>query len=469
MKKSFLSCNDTIAAIATPLFPGAIGVIKISGKDALSIVHRVFLPKRRKDIRKAQTYTLHYGWIVSINGQKRRKDSREKIDEVLIAIMRRPHSYTREDVVEIYSHSSILVTSKILKLIVSCGARLAEAGEFTRRAFLSGRIDLIQAEAVMDVVQAKTDQALQTSVLQLQGMLSGKMRALSQKVEMIYAALEAAVSFPEESRAPERVRFAQDIRKTKTEIEQLLAGCEQGRILREGVKCVICGRANVGKSSLFNSFLGENKAIVTHIAGTTRDLVEASLVLGGIPFFISDTAGIAPARDCIEEEAQRKSEEAIAAADVILFVLDNAVPLHAREKALLRSLAGRRSIIVVNKIDLPGKLEQAELREFSTMVRRISVLENNGIERLKQSLVCLFSQKSRGHHPLYISNIRHIILLERILQHLTKASGYLQDGQSLDFLLVPLQEAWNDFGEITGSAYSQDILDSIFKRFCIGK
>ncbi|HEC68670.1 MAG TPA: tRNA uridine-5-carboxymethylaminomethyl(34) synthesis GTPase MnmE [Candidatus Omnitrophica bacterium] len=463
MRKEF-SLADTIASIASFPSKAAVGVIKISGKKSLEIISKIFKPKKRKDIRKVQTYTLHYGWIVD-----KSKERREKIvDEVLVGVMKAPFSYTREDVVEIYSHSGQVVLNKILDLVLKRGARQALPGEFTRRAFLRGRIDLSQAEAVLDIVEAKTEKALELGLFQLEGRLSERINQIEEILKRICSELEAELSFPEDVQI--KKDYSLDIQRAIKKIKDLLKNSEKGRLLKEGAFLVICGKANVGKSSLLNMLLREERVIVTPFAGTTRDVIEEDINIRGLPLKIYDTAGILEPKDLIEKKALEKSYKKIEEADLILLVFDGSQKLTSEDFFLIDKTREKKVIFVINKTDLPLRIGEEMLKRYKKPLVKISALFSKGLKNLETKILkVIFKEGLDKEGEIFLSNKRHIALLKEALNLLEKVKADLRRGFPLDFLFFNLREALERVSEITGKNISGDILDSIFSKFCIGK
>lgn len=461
-----LSLDDTIASIASFPAKAAVGVIKISGKDSFRIISKIFKPKRKKDIRKVKTYTLHYGFIVD----KPYRGIKERIiDEVLIGVMRAPFSYTREDVIEIYSHSGQVVLTKILDLVLKQGARLASPGEFTQRAFLNGRIDLAQAEAVLDIVEAKTEKALELGIFQLKGGLSKALQEIEEILEKICSTLEAELNFPEDVEI-EREKLLPQIEEVQERIKELLKNSSQGRLLREGVLVVICGRANVGKSSLLNMLLKEERVIVTPIPGTTRDVIEEDINIRGLPLKIYDTAGILEAKDLIEKKALEHSLKKIEEADLILLVFDASQRLSREDYFLIDKVKDKKSIFVLNKIDLPLRIEEETLRNYKKPIVKISALYSQGLKELEKKVLEVILKKGLSKKgEVFVSNIRHINLLKEALDLISKASDDFKQGYFSEFSFFSLKEALERIYQIRGKVFSQEILNSIFSKFCIGK
>jgi len=471
MTNKCLRLNDTIASIASFPDQAAVGVIKISGPKSLSIISRIFLPRRKKDLKKARTYTLHYGWIVkrAKSREHRAKGGDGVVDEVLVGIMRAPFSYTRDDVAEIYSHSGQVVLNKVLELVLKNGARLASPGEFTKRAFLSGRIDLAQAEAVPDIVNARSEEALRLGLSQLQGVLSSRIAEIEELIKDVCMEMEADLSFPEDVQANKSL-LIKKIKNTKDKITELLKDSERGRFLREGIQCVICGRANVGKSSLLNMLLREERVIVTPVAGTTRDVVEDNINIRGLSLKIYDTAGILEPKDLIERKAMEKSHKKIDDADLVILVLDGSGGLTKDDFFLIDRAKGKKSIFLINKIDLPQEIEEDRLHKFKNKIVKISALKHQGLGELEQAIInVIFKGGLKKDKETFVSNIRHIALLKDTLKLVDDAEVFLSKGYSLDFVFFSLRDALDKISLITGKAYTEDILDSIFSEFCIGK
>lgn len=461
--------EDTIAAVATSPGVGGIGVIKVSGPDAINIISDIFTSATEKDLKKAKNYTLHYGWLKDVNSKRSKHNKKDIIDEVIVGIMRGPHSYTREDVIEIYSHSGQVVLDRVLQAVLKRGAHLAAPGEFTKRAFISGRIDLVQAESILDIVNARTDKALNLSMLQLKGELSSRIKEIDEKIEHLLVALEADVSFPEEQTGVSQKKIKEEIKGISTNIEELLENSEKNKFLREGVKSVICGRSNVGKSSLLNMLLKEERVIVTPLAGTTRDVVEENINIRGLPISISDTAGIINPRDLIEERALEKSYKNIERADLVILVFDGSEELREQDRFLIEKVKNKNTVFVINKTDLKEKIEKDVLRREKRPVVEISVLNNKGLEKLEKTIIKNVWRDfdSEQREQMFVSNIRHINLLKEAKQRL---SGLVsQDNLTSDYLLFGLEEAKSKISQITGKEFSEDILNSIFDNFCIGK
>jgi len=456
--------EDTIAAVATALGEGSIAVVRVSGPEAVERIAPLF--RSRLDLREAPSHTVNYGWIVD-------PDREEVLDEVLVTVMRGPRSYTAEDVVEISTHGGIVAVQSVLELVLRSGVRMAEPGEFTKRAFLNGRIDLAQAEAVIDLIRSKSDRAFRLARRQSEGALSKRIKPLRQKLLELLAHVEVNIDYPEHDVAEMTASAVADTcGQALAEVRQLLKTAGQGKILREGIVTAIVGRPNAGKSSLLNALARDNKAIVTDIPGTTRDIVEESVTIAGVPLRLLDTAGIRETSDVVERIGVERSRDAFQEADLILLVLNNHEPLHDDERQLLKELAGRSAIVAVNKIDLPGVLDLEEVRRFVDEERivRMSAREGEGIDRLEQAVAKLFFSGGVESDDLtYVSNARHISLLRQAEKSLEDAIAAAQSGVPIDLIQIDLAAAWERLGEIVGDAVAESLLDQIFSQFCLGK
>ena len=461
--------QDTIAAIATFPCRSALGVIKISGPKAMAIISRIFFPKRKKNIKYAPTYSLHYGWV----GKRGKPQSREKtemIDEVLVSIMRAPHSYTREDVVEISSHGGTVILDNILELIWDEGGRLACPGEFTYRAFVNGRIDLLQAQGVLDVVCSQTQDGARVALRQLRGKSSREIEKVKNSAKKIFESIEASIQFPEEEVEVSRNGIEKKLNSLIRQVEKVVKSSDSADILKKGIQCVLFGKANSGKSTLFNRLLGKERAIVTEIAGTTRDVVEEAIDIQGIPLRIADTAGILAPENLIEEQAMEKSYLKVSQADIILLLFDYSRPIEKYDRFLLEQVEGKNVVIVINKMDLPKKLELSFFKPLKKRIVKISALKNRGLSSLKETI---FTNIATGG----LEKKDDLIFLARwqkslfrgILKDLTNALRYFRQGYSVDFLAMPLKEVILKIGKITGEITDKEILNDIFKDFCIGK
>ncbi|MGT2811355.1 tRNA uridine-5-carboxymethylaminomethyl(34) synthesis GTPase MnmE [Streptococcus minor] len=451
---------DTITAIATPLGEGAIGIVRISGTNAILIAQNIF---KGKNLATVSSHTLTYGHVID-------PDKDEILDEVMVGVMRAPRTFTREDVIEINTHGGIAVTNEILQLILRQGARMAEPGEFTKRAFLNGRVDLTQAEAVMDIIRAKTDKAMNIAVKQLDGSLKTLIEKTRQEILNTLAQVEVNIDYPEYDDVEEMTTHL--IREKTIEfqalLENLLRTARRGKILREGLSTAIIGRPNVGKSSLLNNLLREEKAIVTDIAGTTRDVIEEYVNIKGVPLKLVDTAGIRETDDIVEKIGVERSKQALSEADLILLVLNASEKLTEQDRALLALSEMTRRIILLNKTDLPEQIEAQELPED---VIRISVLENQNIDLIEERINQLFFDNAgiAEQDATYLSNARHISLIEQAVQSLQAVNDGLEMGMPVDLLQVDMTRTWQILGEITGDAAPDELITQLFSQFCLGK
>ncbi len=454
------SLEETIAAISTPVGEGGIAIVRISGRNALEVGDGVVRAKRGKP-SEWKTHTIHFADAGS-NGST--------LDQVMVSVMRAPKTYTGEDVVEINCHGGILAAKRLLDLTLKHGARLAEPGEFTKRAFLNGRIDLTQAEAVIDIIRSGSDRALSAAVQQLHGRLSQKLEPARVGLIEILAHVEAHIDFPDEDIAPDkRATLLEKCRAIENVLRELQATAREGKILREGVRVAIVGRPNVGKSSLLNALLGEERAIVTPIPGTTRDTVEEVANIRGIPIRLIDTAGLRHTADHIESEGITRSRRAIELADVVLHVLDGSEPLNGEDREHQRLISTKPHITIVNKSDLPIKIEDAEITNGQVVVR-ISATTKAKLEDLKEALEKLvWGGKVNSKNAEVAINSRHEVAIGRALDSLTKAQEGFTAHRDLEFIAIDLRTALAAVGEITGHTSTEDILDKIFSTFCIGK
>ena len=456
--------EDTIAAIATALGEGSIAVVRVSGPEAIGTVAKVF--KSKTDLTEAPTHTVHYGWIVDPR-------SGTVLDEVLVTVMKGPRSFTAEDVVEVSTHGGIVAVKSVLELLLRSGARMAEPGEFTKRAFLNGRIDLAQAEAVIDLIRSKSDRAFQLAQKQAGGALSKKIVPMRQDLIELIAHVEVNIDYPEHDVEEVTAGLIREhCGRVLKQVEELLKRADEGKILREGIVTAIVGRPNAGKSSLLNALARDNKAIVTDIPGTTRDIVEESVSLSGIPLRLLDTAGIRETSDVVERIGVERSRGAVEEADLILLVLNNHEPLHDDERALLKQLKDRPTVVVVNKIDLEGRLEMAEVEADYPQDRIVflSAKEGSGIESLEAAVSKLFFTGEVETGDLtYVSNARHIALLHQTRQSLEDAIAATYDGVPIDLIQIDITSSWESLGGILGDAAGDSLLNQIFSQFCLGK
>lgn len=455
--------NDTIAAISTGMTNSGIGIVRISGEDAVEVADRIFRKPNGRKLSQEKTFTIHYGHIY---------DENELIDEVLVMLMRGPRSYTAEDTVEIDCHGGVLVMRKILETVVKNGARLAEPGEFTKRAFLNGRIDLSQAEAVIDVINAKNDYALKSSVNQLNGAMSKKVKELREKLIYEIAFIESALDDPEHISLEGYPEILQErLIPIKGEIEKLLATADNGRVVREGVKTVILGKPNAGKSSLMNVMVGEERAIVTDVAGTTRDTLEENIRLHGISLNIIDTAGIRDTDDIVEKIGVDKARQIADDADLIICVVDGSRPLDENDREIMELIRGRKAIILLNKTDLEMIVTEKELEERTGQkVIPVSAKEQKGIDVLEERIRELFfSGKIDFNDEVMITNVRHKTALREAYDSLTLVEKSIEDQMPEDFFSIDLMNAYEELGTIVGEALEDDLVNEIFSKFCMGK
>lgn len=449
---------DTITAIATPLGEGAIGIVRISGSKALAIIKKIFKGKNLDDV---PSHTINYGHIVE-NGAI--------IDEVMVSVMRAPKTFTREDVIEINTHGGVAVTNEILQLVLRSGARMADPGEFTKRAFLNGRVDLAQAEAVMDLIRAKTDKAMAVAVQQLDGSLSNLINNTRQEILNTLAQVEVNIDYPEYDDVEEMTTAL--MREKTQEFENLLTNllktARRGKILREGLSTAIIGRPNVGKSSLLNNLLREEKAIVTDIEGTTRDVIEEYVNIKGVPLKLIDTAGIRETDDLVEKIGVERSKKALEEADLVLLVLNSAEKLTDQDRTLLEISQNSNRLILLNKTDLPEQIETDQLPEDCI---KISVIKNQNIDVIEERINKLFFDNAAivEKDATYLSNARHISLIEKALKSLQAVNDGLELGMPVDLLQVDMTRTWEILGEITGDAAPNELITQLFSQFCLGK
>lgn len=455
---------DTIAAISTPVGEGAISIVRLSGSDAISIANHLF---KGKDLKEVSTHTIHYGNIID-------PSTTGIVDEVMVSVMHAPKTFTCEDVVEINCHGGIVAVNLILQLVLTAGAKIAEPGEFTKRAFLNGRIDLSQAEAVMDVIRAKTDQAMNVALGQLDGKLSRLIATLRQDLIETIAHVEVNIDYPEYDDVEEmsHVLFREKTIHVHAEIEKLLDISQQGKILREGINTAIIGRPNVGKSSLLNSLIQEEKAIVTNVPGTTRDTIEEYVKVKGIPLKLIDTAGIRETTDLVERIGVDRSRKMLQEADLVLFMLNNNETLSDEDKVIFNTLAGLQFIVIINKTDLDKKIDLAEVEQLAAgnPVITTSILHDEGITELETALAeMFFSGKIMSDDLTYVSNARHIQLLREAKLALEEAMEALELAMPLDIIQIDVRRTWDFLGEIIGDTASDSLIDQLFSQFCLGK
>ena len=450
--------NDVIVAISTAKGTGAISIVRLSGKGSIDLVNKCF---KGKDLTKVDSHTINYGFI---------KDGEDIIDQVLVSIMKEPKTYTREDVVEINCHGGIASTNKILETMILNGARLAEPGEFTKRAFLNGRIDLVEAEAVMDLVNAKTEKSRMQSISQLEGRLTGIIRKFRQELLELLANIEVNIDYPEyEDIEVVTINMIKDrVTNMKKSLVDIIKESENRKIIKEGINVAIIGKPNVGKSSILNRLLGENKAIVTDIAGTTRDIVEGSISLNGIQLNFMDTAGIRNTDDIVEKYGVDKSLEQINLADLVILVLNNNEELNKEDQELINKLNNKKYITVINKKDLETKIKIDE--EMVKNIVYTDTISNDGIESLKEKIVELFNLDEIMENDIDIfTNIRQITLAKESLKILEDVEKGINDDVYVDLVAIDIKRIWTKLGEILGENYSDELIDQLFSQFCLGK
>jgi len=481
-----LNLSDTIAAIATSPGESGIGIVRISGNEALKIADKIFVSKDGKKPSTFKTYTVHYGWICTSHKDTGSQDHKsniknlqpatrnprqEIIDEVILTVMRSPRSYTREDIAEINCHGGIVALRQVLDLVLDNGCRLAQPGEFTKRAFLNGRIDLSQAEAVLDVVKAKTESALKIGLEQLRGVLSYRLNKMRGVLLDNLAVLEANIDFPEEDTSPADGReIIKRLKQTEEELKIILDGSSHGRIFREGISVVICGRPNVGKSSLLNALLKQERSIVTSVAGTTRDTIEEVIDIEGIPMRIVDTAGILKPRDPIQKKAVERAKRYIRQADLVILLFDGSKKLTGEDESLIRKLKKKIILAVINKIDLKENIEKEKiLRAFGRVVS-ISAKKLINIDVLEKAIADLVYQgKVHIAGSILVSNLRHIQEIKKTQKLIAQALDSLDNKLSAEFIAQDIKDAVGHLDDVLGKRFSEELLDRIFSEFCIGK
>ena len=455
--------TDTIAAISTGMTGSGIGIIRISGPDAIDIADKVYDSRSGKKLEDMPTHTIHYGFI---------RDGEEFIDEVLVMLMRGPRSFTAEDTVEINCHGGVYAMNRILELVIRKGARPAQPGEFTKRAFLNGRIDLSQAEAVIDVINAKNEYALKSSVSQLKGSVLKVIKNIREKMIYHIAYIESALDDPEHISLdgyPEQLE--EQVDQWKEKISTLIASSENGKRIKEGIKTVIVGKPNVGKSSLLNVLLGEERAIVTDIAGTTRDVLEEQMSLSGISLNIIDTAGIRNTEDVVEKIGVKKAKTYAQDADLIIYVADSSTRLDENDEEIMEMIRNRKAIVLLNKMDLGTVTTEEEIRRhLDKPVIPVSAREEQGIDKLEQTVKDMFYDGSISFNDeIYITNMRQKAALNEALNSLEQVSVSIQNQMPEDFFSIDLMDAYEELGSITGESVGEDLVNEIFSKFCMGK
>jgi tRNA modification GTPase len=445
--------TDTICAISTAYGTAGISVIRVSGDEAIEKVNQIF---KGKNLLKVDSHTIHYGHIMG-------SDNKE-IDEVMVAVLRNPRSFTTEDMVEISTHGGILVTQKVLKRLLSIGVRMANPGEFTERAFVSGRIDLAESEAVMDLINAKNDNAMKLALNALKGETSKLINDLRDKLLGIIAIIEVNIDYPEYDDTVEMTNqlVKPEIEAFIKDLDEILKGSNKGRLLKEGVSTAIIGKPNVGKSSLLNALLNEERAIVTNIAGTTRDTVEASINIGGITLNLIDTAGIRETSDLVEKIGIDRSKKAINQAELVILVLDLSASLSKEDEILLELTKHKRRILVGNKKDLGYKLELKDIIPLSALTK-------DNLDALESKIINILQLEDIGEDFNYISSVRHIQKLEETKILLQQVLGAIEAGLPIDMVEIDIRNAWQTLGEITGDYHPEDLIDELFSKFCLGK
>ena len=452
--------NDTICAIATAQGVGAISIIRVSGDDSTKIVDKIF---QGKDLTKVASHTINYGHII---------DNNEVIDEVLVSVMKSPKTFTTEDVVEINTHGGIAATNRTLELLLENGCRLAEPGEFTKRAFLNGRIDLLEAEAVMDMIDAKTENQRKMAINQIDGKTSNLINELRSDMIQIISNINVNIDYPEYDDVDIITNdiLIPKIKKLKEKILKILKESENGKLIKEGIKTSIIGRPNVGKSSLLNALLQEDKAIVTDIAGTTRDIVEGQIRINGIILNMIDTAGIRKTEDIIESIGVEKSLKIMEEADLVLFMINNNEELSDDIKELINKINNKKYLILINKKDLETKFNKEELNVDKNRIVELSIINNEGIEELKEKIIEMFNiNELETKDPTYLSNSRSISILKRCLKRVEDIEKSLNDNMPIDMIELDIKNIWEELGTINGTNYEEELLDEMFSRFCLGK
>ncbi|MFA5271045.1 MAG: tRNA uridine-5-carboxymethylaminomethyl(34) synthesis GTPase MnmE [Candidatus Omnitrophota bacterium] len=475
--------RDTISAIATFPSKSALGVIKISGKSAINIISKIFLPAKKKDIKKAKTYTMHYGWIVERNQKPEYRNQNGKIvDEVLVSIMRGPHSYTCEDVVEISSHGGMTSLNKILEIILKNNSRQALPGEFTYRAFLGGRLDLLQAQSVLNIVDAKSEDALGVAVSQLKGGASLEINGIKEAIKELFVLTESLINFPEEGIDIDTSGIKQKLKTIRIKIQDILESNRDAKILKDGLRCVICGKTNAGKSTLFNCLLREERVIVSAVAGTTRDVIEETINVRGVPLRIYDTAGILEPRDLIEKKAIEKSSLILEEADLVILVLDGSKALSKDDVFLINRLKkylnsakkssgdnGKDVVIVINKSDLKQKIGLTAIKDIKCCKVNLSARTGQGIRNLEEAIFKTAYKNGTRRKDLIFLNTYQNEALKKAFNSIIEAESFLNSGRQIDSVNFSLKESLEAIGRLTGEVLCEELLESIFSQFCIGK
>ena len=454
---------DTIAAIATSIGEGGISIIRVSGDKSIDIVDSIFIGKNNRKLHDLKSYTMRYGHIIDKSGSK--------LDEVIISYMKGPKSFTAEDTIEINCHGGVVGTNRILQELIRAGARMAEPGEFTKRAFLNGRIDLSQAEAVIDIIRAKTELSMKSALMQSEGTISKEIKIIRNKLLSVIAHIEATVDYPEEDMEEVTAgKVSGDVTEIISEIDMLLSTAEEGKILREGLSTVIVGKPNVGKSSLLNALVKEKRAIVTDVPGTTRDVIEEYISIEGIPVKIVDTAGIRETEDIVEKIGVEKSKEKIDEADLVILILDLSNKLTHEDREIIEYIKDKKYIVLLNKSDLDGKIEREELQSLkSKYITNISVKTGEGLNYVKEHIKDLFFNGEIKTEGIFVTNNRHKESLIRAKENLESSLNALEYTSAIDLASIDIRNAWMNLGEITGESLEEDIIHKIFSEFCLGK
>lgn len=453
---------DTIAAISTPRGEGGIGIVRISGNNALDILEKIFKPKSGKAIKGLRNYSINYGHIF---------DGKTLVDEVLVSIMKAPNTYTREDIVEINCHGGFVITEKVLEVVLKNGARIAEIGEFTRRAFLNGRIDLTQAEAVIDLIHGKTEKSVSLSLNQLRGDLKEQIEHLKKLVLDVAAHINVVLDYPEEGiDDPLPEHLVENLQEVLDTTDRLIRSYDKGKMIKEGIKTAIVGKPNVGKSSILNSVLKEERAIVTHVAGTTRDVIEEVVNLKGIPLVLVDTAGIRKTDDLVENIGVEKSKKLIESADLILFVVDGSRALDEEDMKIHEAIKAEKVIGILNKIDIKEDIDLSPLTKISKWLE-ISAIKNQGIDEMEEEIYrhIIDENIEDSSQKITITNVRHKSALEKTKQSIENIFETIESGLPMDLMAVDIKGALDSLSEVTGEISSEDLLDHIFSNFCVGK
>ncbi|WP_150844918.1 MULTISPECIES: tRNA uridine-5-carboxymethylaminomethyl(34) synthesis GTPase MnmE [unclassified Clostridium] len=454
---------DTIGAISTSIGEGGIAIVRISGDKAKDVVEKIFQAKNGQSIKDMKSYTMKYGYIIDENNNH--------IDEVIVSFMKGPRSFTAEDTIEINCHGGVVATNKVLEQVIKQGVRIAEPGEFTKRAFLNGRIDLSQAEAVIDIINAKTDLSMKSALMQSEGLISKEIRGLREKLLSTIAHIEATVDYPEDDLEEVTSEMAiRDLDIIKKEIKEFIETAEEGKILREGLSTVIVGKPNVGKSSLLNALTKENRAIVTDIPGTTRDVIEEYINISGIPIKIIDTAGIRETDDVVEKIGVERSRAKINDADLIILILDSSNELTEEDKEIINHISNKKYMILLNKSDLNSKITQKDLENINcTNIYSISAKTGEGIDEVRTAIKDMFFKGEISTNNVIITNTRHKEALLRAYECIESAINTLNYTFAIDLASIDIRNAWTFLGEITGDSLEENIIDKIFKDFCLGK